>query len=114
MPKDSESDGSFGPSLSIGGRRLRRRHEDPRARATVRGGTGRCRPQPCGSAEESPVTEIESGTFRAVLESLRLGLVRVSSHALTEIILITVYLPDAQRWTEDFRKRRARDAREAA
>lgn len=116
------------------------------------------------------MTEIESATFRAVPESLRLGLVRVSSHALTEAeedglilshievaclageciedyptdprgpsclvlgqladgsaihalrgfdapsqqaILITVYLPDSQRWTEDFRKRRARDAGEA-
>lgn len=30
-----------------------------------------------------------------------------------QAMLITVYLPDPQRWTEDFRKRRARDAGEA-
>jgi len=30
-----------------------------------------------------------------------------------QAILITVYLPDPQRWSEDFRRRRARDADEA-
>ena len=30
-----------------------------------------------------------------------------------QAILITVYLPDPQRWSEDFRRRRGRDAGEA-
>jgi hypothetical protein len=116
------------------------------------------------------MTELASGTFRSVLDSLRSRRVRVSSHALAEAgedglmlddieaaclageciedyptdsrgpsclvrgqradgsvlhalwgfdapsrqaILITVYLPDPQRWTDDFRKRRTRDAGEA-
>jgi hypothetical protein len=80
--------------------------------------------------------------FRAVAEAIAERRVRVSLHALREAeadglaleqietatpvhavwgfdapsrqaILITVYLPDPQRWSDDFGRRRARDAGDA-
>jgi len=72
-----------------------------------------------------PVAAAVSQTLAAVVAAIRAGLVRVSSHALAEAeaeaddervrqaILITVYLPDVQHWTEGFRRRKAPDAGEA-
>lgn len=66
--------------------------------------------------------EPHHSTSRLVVDAVVAGRVRVSAHALREAeedsltlgdILITVYLPDAQRWSEDFRRRRARDAGDA-
>jgi hypothetical protein len=66
---------------------------------------------------------MESATFRVVVDAVHDGRVRVSAHAVhalwgfdapsRQAILITVYRPDPGHWSEDLRRRSARDVGEA-
>ena len=90
--------------------------------------------EPRGSTHRSVVQSVAAGRVRVSAHALReaeldrltladIEVVTLGGECIEDYpddprgpscpILITVYLPDPQRWSDDFRRRRARDAGDA-